>query len=170
MKKIILILLLFISCTPESTTFSEETLLKNLPDSFFTQKNTIHSINKSDTFINPYNKFPNTEYSKFHLKKHAEKYQDFFNVSINLSIDNKITLEGQEVLNKELLSFTQEYIEFAAEGKPTMIHLNFDENNTLKNYVSFINYTKQLKDKNIHFNSNVFIYNIKLLPDCNCSL
>lgn len=170
MKKALLTIILFISCLSESTTFSEDTLLKNLPDSFFTKINTTNSTNKKDTFINPYNKLPNTEYSKFYLKKHPEQYQDFFNVSINLSVANKITLEGQEVLKKELIVFTKEYIDFAAEGKPTMIHLNFDENSTLKNYISFINYTKQLKNKNIHFNSHVFIYNKKLLPDCDCTL
>ena len=117
-----------------------------------------------------FKRLPNTEFSKFYLKKHPETYLPYFNVTINLNKDSKITLEGVEVLKDELIEYTKEFIDFAAEGKQAMIHINFDEQLLLKDYIEFITFIKPITSPEIILNSNVFIYNTALLPDCDCTL
>lgn len=173
MKQFIaLLLLIFVSCQNSGTELSDDISLKAIPESFF-KKNAKHTINSSQTeyvYTNEFNRLANTEFSKFYLIKHPETYSPYFNVTLNLNKDSKITLEGVEIYKNELLSYTKEFIDFAAEGKQTMLHLNFEEDVLLKDYIVFINFIAPLKSSKVIINSNVFIYNTKLLPDCNCSL
>jgi hypothetical protein len=173
MKKIIVLMfVLLVSCQKDSRQISENTTLKNLPKVFFDQQieHTIYATKKDYTFINDFKRLPNTEFSKFYLKKHPDTYLPYFNVTINLNKDSKITLEGVEVLRGELIEYTKEFIDFAAEGKQAMIHLNFEEEILLKDYIKFITFINPITSSEIILNSNVFIYNTKLLPDCDCTL
>lgn len=173
MKKLfILLLFVLTSCKKDASLISETTSLKSLPEYFFTE-NSIQEIEadgKSRQYVSVFGRFPNTEFSKFHLKKHPETYMPYFNVTLNLNEQHIITLEGVPVLKEELISYTKDYIDFAAEGKQTMIHLNFEENIALKDYLSFINFVQPIVSNDIVFNSKVFTYNKKSLPDCNCTL
>lgn len=173
MKQFIaLLLLIFVSCQNSGTKLSDDMSLKTLPESFY-QKNSKHTIGSLENefiYTNEFQRLANTEFSKFYLKKHPKTYSPYFNVTLNLNKDSKITLEGVEVFKNELLSYTEEFIDFAAEGKQTMLHLNFEEDVLLKDYIAFINFIAPLKSSKVIVNSNVFIYNTKLLPDCDCSL
>jgi len=171
-KLIIFIAIILISCKKNSNSIDITTSLKEIPESFFTP-NTQYKIkgtNKEIDFTNEYNRLPNTEFSKFYLKKQPEKYAPYFNITLNLSINDKITFEGVEIYKNELISYLKEFIDFAAEGKPALIHLNFDENINLKSYLDFIKFIKPISSESIQINKTVFIYNIKSLPDCDCSL
>jgi len=171
-KLIIVLAILFISCKKENNTIDIATALKDLPEAFF-MPNTHHKITDTDTnidFTSNYSRFENTEYSKFYLKKQPEKYAPYFNITLNLSIDNKITFEGVEVYKNELTPYLKEFVDFAAEGKTALIHLNFDENNSLKAFLDFIKFIEPIASESIEINNTVFIYNIKSLPDCDCSL
>ena len=173
MKNIItLLIIIFISCKKDTKTIDATIALKNVPESFFSP-NSEHKIQKTDKlidFTSEYNRLPNTEFSKFYLKKHPEKYAPYFNITLNLSTANKITFEGVEIYKNELISYVEEFVDFAAEGKPTLIHLNFDENSSLKSYLDFIEFIKPISSESIQINDSVFIYNIDSLPDCDCSL
>ncbi|MGB1268411.1 MAG: hypothetical protein ACPG45_01610 [Flavobacteriaceae bacterium] len=169
---VVLMFILLVSCQKDAPQISENSSLKNLPKVFFDQQieHTIHAAKKNYTFINEFKRLPNTEFSKFYLKKHPDTYLPYFNVTINLNKDTKITLEGAEVLKSELIEYTKEFIDFAAEGQQAMIHLNFEEDVLLKDYIEFIYFIKPITSSKIILNSNVFIYNTKLLPDCDCTL
>lgn len=173
MKKIIVILFfILISCEKDVSKISDLTSLKNLPEIFFEDKiqHTIHSDKKDFKYTNEFTRLPNTEFSKFHLKKHPETYLPYFNVTINLNKDANITLEGVVILKDELISYTKEFIDFAAEGKKAMIHLNFEEDILLKDYIEFMKFIKPITSSEIILNQKVFIYNKELLPNCNCTL
>lgn len=171
-KLIVLAFILLVSCQKYELQISENSTLKNLPEHFFNEltKHTIVSKKEDFKYTNEFKRLPNTEFSKFYLKKHADTYLPYFNVTINLNKDSKITLEGVEVLKDELIEYTKEFIDFAAEGKQAMIHLNFDEQLQLKDYIEFITFIKPITSPEIILNPNVFIYNTTLLPDCDCTL
>ena len=173
MKRILIILLIsLISCQEDSLQISDQVSLKNLPENFFKENisYTIHSKQKDYKYTNIFKRLPNTEFSKFYLKKHSNTYLPYFNVTINLNKDSKTTLEGVHVLKEELISYTREFIDFSAENQLAMVHLNFDEEVLLKDYIDFLSFIQPLVSDTITLNSNVFIYNTKLLPDCDCSL
>ena len=173
MKKIVfLIIITIFSCQRSTIIIPSDTLLKEASDSFF-QPNTTHNIQlekEEISYTNEYNRLPNTEFSKFYLKKHPDTYAPYFNITLNLSLKHKITFEGVEIFEDELISYVKEFVDFAAEGKPTMIHLNFDENINFLEYREFINFVEVIQSDAIKINKKVFIYNIKSLPDCDCSL
>lgn len=171
-KLIVLIAFVLISCKKDSKPIDATTSLKEVPASFFTP-DTQHKIQDADKiidFTNEYKRLPNTEFSKFYLKKQPEKYAPYFNITLNLSVADKITFEGVEIYRNELISYLKEFVDFAAEGKPALIHLNLDENINLKSYLGFIEFIKPISSESIQISTTVFIYNIESLPDCDCSL
>jgi len=171
-KLIIFIIFILISCKKDIEKIDITTSLKEVPTSFFTP-NTQHIILDTDKeieFTSEYNRLPNTEFSKFYLKKQPKEFTPYFNITLNLSVDDKITFEGVEIYKNELISYLKEFVDFAAEGKPALIHLNFNENIPLKSYLGFIEFIKPISSESIQINKTVFIYNIKSLPDCDCSL
>lgn len=173
MKKIILLLIIiFFSCKKETFIIPSDILLKEVSTSFF-KPNTLHEIHidkETINYTNKYSRLPNTEFSKFYLKKHPNSYLPYFNITLNLSLNNKITFEGVSVFKNELISYLKEYIDFASEGKRTMIHLNFNENIPFIKYYNFIKFIETIQTENIIINNNVFIYDVNSLPDCDCSL
>lgn len=172
MKNIILILFIsIISCNKEKT-LTEQTTLKEIPAAFF-KINSTHDIRiKNDTikYTNKFERLPNTEFSKFYLKKHPDTFIPFFNITLNLNKEKKITFEGVEIYKDELISYLKEYIDFAANDKPALIHLNFDENITLKDFIAFISFIEVIQSNTIKLNNKVYIYDINMLPNCDCSL
>lgn len=171
-KLIIFIAIILFSCKKDSNTIDATISLKEIPESFFipNSQQKIQEVDKIINFTNEYSRLPNTEFSKFYLKKQPEKYAPYFNITLNLSTNNKITFEGVEIYENELIPYLKDFVDFAAEGKPTLIHLNFDENINLKSYLNFIEFIKPISSKSIQINKTVFIYNVKSLPDCDCSL
>jgi len=173
MKNILFLLFItLVTCQKNTLIIPSGVLLKEASDSFF-QPNTTHNIQiekEKISYTNEYSRLPNTEFSKFYLKKHPDTYAPYFNITLNLSLKHKITFEGVEIFEEELISYVKEFIDFAAEGRPTMIHLNFDENISFLEYYNFINFTEDIQSETIKINKKVFIYNVNSLPDCDCSL
>ncbi len=168
MKRLLIIFftLLLFSCEKEPS------LLKSLPDGFF-EINKTHSLKKGDTvytYTNKVSRLPNTAFSKFYLREHSDTYLPYFNVTINLSIDKKITIEGVEFFKDEIIAYLNDFIDLSAEGKPTLLHLNFDENLTIFDFIEFMTLIKPIENNTITINKNVYIYNINALPDCDCAL
>lgn len=169
---ILLTLLLIISCKQDNELINDNTLLKELPQQVF-ELDSQHQIKTSDsiyTHNNLVERLPNNEFSKFYLKKHPDRYLEYFNVTINLSKDKKITIEGVEFFKEEVIDYLNEFIDFASEGKTALLHVNFDENLTLQDYLEFNNFLRPIASKSISISNQVFIYNTNLLPDCDCSL
>ncbi|MFD0963055.1 hypothetical protein [Pseudofulvibacter geojedonensis] len=164
MKKIfstICVLFLLTSCSKE---IKESTLLKEIPESFFSIGNKYNNISISQE------RLPNTEFSKFYLKNNSDTYSKYFNVTLNFKKGDSITFEGSDIDKNELIPVVLDFIDFAAEGKTTMLHLNFDENKTLKDYIEYKQLVDKMTNESITINPKVFIYDLKALPDCDCSL
>lgn len=156
-----LIILLFISCSKEIT---NNTVLKDVPKSFFTINNQFNGFKIKQE------RLPNTQFSKFYLKDNPDTYSNYFNVTLNLKKGDSITFEGTGIEKEELIPVVADFIDFAAQGKTTMLHLNFDENLTLKDYLDFKHHIDKMTNEAIIINPKVFIYDLKALPDCDCSL
>ncbi len=170
-RAIVCLFVLFTACT-QNKTLDSKLALKNVPDTFFT-KNTTYQITTNDSvfnFLNKYKRLPNTEFSKFYLKKHPEKFAPYFNITLNINQDNKITFEGVEVYENEIIPSIKEFVAFASNGKKTLVHLNFEENTSLQSYTYFIKFMEQITSNTISINKQVYIYNTESLPNCDCSL
>ena len=170
-RVILCLCVLFTACT-KSNTLDSKVALKNVPDTFFTE-NTTQQITTNDSifdFLNKYERLPNTEFSKFYLKKHPEKFAPYFNITLNINKDNKITFEGVEVYENEIIPSVKEFVDFASNGKKSLVHLNFEENSSLQTYVYFTKFMEQINTENISLNKQVYIYNLESLPNCDCSL
>ena len=155
------ILVLLVSCATE---INDSTLLKDIPPTFFNIGKIYH-----ETIITQ-ERLPNTEFSKFYLKNNTDTYSKFFNVTLNFKKGDSITFEGSDIERDQLIPEVLDFIDFAAEGKTTMLHLNFDENKTLKDYLSLKQLIDQMTNESIIINPKVFIYDLKALPNCDCSL
>lgn len=176
MKKYIFLIFTLItlaSCKTETPIIDGNTALKDVPQYVFSP-NYLSKIQVNDTIVayqNNFNRLPNSEFSKFYLKKHTQKYIPFFNLTLNVSANNKITFEGAPNDKKHLIKDIQEFSDFAAQGKSTLLHLNFDQNLPIKDFYNFIKFIKPIDKKNhIQINKDVYIYDIKKLPNCDCSL
>lgn len=161
--------LCFLACT-NSYTIKETTALKDLPDTFFKLGHTHQLSFQDDEYVAEYQRLPNTEFSKFYLKNHTETYSPFFNVTVHLNVEQKITFEGQDINSTELIPFLKDFSDFAANGKQTLVHLNFNEQINVKEYLNFLTLIKPLEGNSIQLNKTVFIYNPDSLPDCDCNL
>ncbi len=175
MKKgilLITLILTLVSCKTKKQVVFGNTLLKNIPTEVFTpNKSTVIRFKEKDiTYNNTFKRLPNSEFSKFYLKKHPKTYMPYFNISVNLSANGKITLEGTQNDEKHLVKEIKEFADFASEGKPTLIHLNFDENITFKAFYTFLQLIKPIQSQNIKISNTLFIYDTKQLPDCDCNL
>ena len=173
-KNVFLFLLIgFVSCKKETPSLNGNLLLKDTPSIVFSP-NYVSKININDTIVtfqNTFNRLPNTEFSKFHLKKHTDKYIPYFNLTLNLSVTGKITFEGSPNDKKHLIKDIYEFADFASQGKTTLLHLNFDQNLPFKDFYHFIQFIKLIDGThNIKINKELYIYDLKKLPDCDCSL
>lgn len=174
MIRLTAILIIFFSFLLQScsTTIDGDIKLKDLPENIFTS-DTSHEVAVKDsivTYKNTNEKLPNSEFSKFYIKKHPDEYLPYFNITVNLSLEKKITIKGVEFFEEEVIDYLNEFIDFASEGKPTMIHLNFDQNLSFNDYLKFRHLIDPIQNDTILINKKVFIYDINLLPDCDCTL
>lgn len=160
---------LLLSC---STTIDGNIKLKDLSKDIFTLDSSYKVAIKDSiaTYRNTNERLPNSEFSKFYIKKHPDEYLPYFNITVNLSIEKKITIKGVEFFEEEVVDYLNEFIDFASEGKPAMIHLNFDENLSFQDYLEFRQLINPIQKDKISINKKVFIYDINLLPDCDCTL
>ena len=169
---VLLLIMCCFACKQETTILKSDVLLKEVTTTLFTNgTNTAvqfedHIINYENTF----NRLPNTEFSMFYLKKHPETYMPYFNIRLNLNDKKEISIDGTQFSHEEMVSEIRAYIDFSAMGKPTMLHLNFDEDLTFEDFYTFFTTLKPILQKDILLNKNLFIYDLELLPDCDCSL
>ena len=159
MKKLLFVIsiVLFISCKNE---FNDTTKLENIPTQVL--------LDNSNSLFS--NQLPDSEFSKFYLKKESNTYIKYFNVSLNTNSDDSMTFESAEISPETLVEEVLDFIDFAAEGRKTMIHVNFEKNSSFGHYKKLIDLINQLKQKKISINTNFFVYDTKKLPDCNCTL
>lgn len=111
-----------------------------------------------------------TEFSKFFIKKQAEKYTIFHNFTLNFNSKNELTVDGIKVPKEEFGTYIQEFSDFVNDGKTIMLHLNFDKNLTYGDYLTDKILVWQATSENIQIGAFEFVYDVHQLPECGCTL
>ena len=112
----------------------------------------------------------NSYFSSFYVKENVDYHQHFQTFYVNFKKDSTVSVDGNEVEANELYDFLKEYTAFSSQGKRILIYLNFDENLSFDNYLSKVIWLKGLEHETCTIAPTHFIYNLKKLPDCNCTL
>lgn len=154
---ICLCLLTFITCKKE---YSETTLLKDIPTGFL--------INLSDGLFTQ--TMPDSEFSRFYLKNHPKEYINYFNLSINVNKDGSITYRSTPTNPKDFIADIIDFTDFSAEGKTTLLHINFNKNCTLQDFITIKNLINKIDQPTLQINKNLFVYDPLKLPNCDCTL
>lgn len=68
----------------------------------------------------------------------------------------------------ELSQTLNDFIEFSAEGKQTMLHLNFNQNLLYQDYLNYRTQMESLKAPHLLINNLEFIFDPLKVPDCGC--
>lgn len=106
--------------------------------------------------------------SKYEIKKEAALFENYFNLNLTFS-ESKNYLNDTKVEKEEFKSTLIEFIEFSAEGKQTMLHLNFNEKTSYQTYLYFKTMLSSIKSDAILLNTNEYIFNENKVPDCGCN-
>jgi hypothetical protein len=112
----------------------------------------------------------NSYFSSFYVKENVDYHQHFQTFYVNFRKDSTVSVDGNEVEANELFDFLKEYTAFSGQGKRILIYLNFDEDLSFDNYLSKVIWLKELEHETCTIAPTHFIYNLKKLPDCNCTL
>jgi biopolymer transport protein ExbD len=104
------------------------------------------------------------------VKENVDYHQHFQTFYVNFRKDSTVSVDGNEVEAHELYDFLKEYTAFSGQGKRILIYLNFDEDLSFDNYLSKVIWLKELEHETCTIAPTHFIYNLKKLPDCNCTL
>ena len=112
----------------------------------------------------------NSYFSSFYVKENVDYHQHFQTFYVNFKKDSTVSVDGNEVEANELYDFLKEYTAFSGQGKRILIYLNFDEDLSFDNYLSKVIWLKELEHETCTIAPTHFIYNLKKLPDCNCTL
>lgn len=108
-------------------------------------------------------------FSTLYVKDNPDYHAHFQTFAVNFKLNNKVTVDGNEVEIKELLTFLKDYTEFSSENKRILLYLNFDERLTFDQYLSKVIELKTLENDKTTISNTHFIYNLKKLPDCDCA-
>jgi len=108
------------------------------------------------------------QFSKFFIKKHAKKYTEYHNFTVNFNKKNEIIVDGFDVERKGFVAFIKEFSDFTNDGKIIMLHLNFDKNLSYDDYLKNKILAWQATNSKVQISSFEFIYDAKQLPECGC--
>lgn len=105
--------------------------------------------------------------SKYHIKSNSELYKNFNNINITFN-PNNTWINDAKMENGELKNTLLEFIEFSAEGRQTMLHLNFNQNLLYQDYLQYRTLIHNLIAPHILINHFEFIFDQNKVPDCGC--
>ena len=108
-------------------------------------------------------------YSTLYVKDNPAYHTHFQTFAINFKLNDKVSVDGNEVEMKDLLTFLKEYTEFSSENKRILLYLNFDDRLNFNQYLSKVIELKALENEKTSISATHFIYNLKKLPDCDCA-
>lgn len=133
---------------------------------FFSYSN---QINKMLSFI----EFTQVKYkgdsttSKELLKLKGDVYANYHNVNLRF-YKNTVYINDSDIGSEDIKETLQEFIDFSAEGRQTMIHLNFQDNLTYQAYLEYRTMVFSMQSAAIKISVNEFIFDRSKIPDCNC--
>jgi hypothetical protein len=105
--------------------------------------------------------------SKYFIKENSNNYLNYNNISLIFNPEN-VWLNDSKIEKQELKETLLEFIDFTAEGKQTMLHLNFNENLLYQDYLAYKTMLFNLNNNAILTNTIEFIFNETKVPDCGC--
>jgi hypothetical protein len=105
--------------------------------------------------------------SKYYLKTNSEKYLNYFNINLTFNAEN-VWVNDVKIERSAFKSTLLEFIDFSSEGKQTMLHLNFNQNNFYKDYLHYKTLIFSLNNEFIITNPIEFIFDPNKVPDCGC--
>lgn len=144
-------------------------------NSMHSEKGMLNYLSYSDTLSNKlsYVSFDGITFktdsvqSKFYIKENSKDYENFNNLNITIN-PNNTWINDAKMEDGELTTTLPEFIEFSAEDRQTMLHLNFNQDITYQDYMSFKAYFNSLIQPAIKINPIEFIFNPAKVPDCGC--
>ena len=110
------------------------------------------------------------DFSKFYIKDHADLYMTYNNFTINFKKNGKVTVDGHPIEKDDLVNYIKDFTEFMNDGKPTILHLNFDKHLTFNDYLQNKLMMWRITSNFVQISSYEFIYDESKLPDCGCEL
>jgi hypothetical protein len=105
--------------------------------------------------------------SKYYLKTNSEKYLNYFNINLTFNAEN-VWVNDVKIERSAFKSTLLEFIDFSSEGKQTMLHLNFNQNNFYQDYLYYKTLIFSLNNEFIITNPIEFIFDPNKVPDCGC--
>ena len=108
-------------------------------------------------------------FSTIYVKDNPAYHANFQTFAVNFKLNNKVSVDGNEVDMNDLSTFLKEYTEFSSPNQRILLYLNFDERLTFDQYLSKVIELKALESEQISISTTHFIYNLKKLPDCDCA-
>lgn len=105
--------------------------------------------------------------SKQYIKDYSNDYLNYNNINMTIN-PTSIFMNDSSIGLEEFKQTLLEFINFSAEGKQTMLHLNFNYLCTYQQYLNYITMFNRLKSEAILINNIEFIFDPKKIPDCGC--
>lgn len=105
--------------------------------------------------------------SKEFIKTNSIDYKNYNNINITFNPKNT-WINDAKMEEGELTQTLTDFIEFSAEGKQTMLHLNFNENLLYQDYLDYRTQMESLKATHLLINNLEFVFNPLKVPDCGC--
>lgn len=105
--------------------------------------------------------------SKYYIKSNSELYKNFNNINITFN-PNNTWINDAKMESGEFKNTLLEFIEFSAEGRQTMLHLNFNQNLLYQDYLEYRTLIHNLIAPHILINHFEFIFDQNKVPDCGC--
>jgi len=105
--------------------------------------------------------------SKELLKLEGDSYAAYYNINLKF-YKNTVYINDSDVGEEDLRKTLLEFIDFSAEGRQTLIHLNFDNTLTYQEYLTFKTMVSSLQSAGIKIGVKEFIFDRAKIPDCNC--
>lgn len=105
--------------------------------------------------------------SKFFIKENATEYENYNNLNITIN-PNNTWINDAKMEEGELPSTLPDFIEFSAEDRQTMLHLNFNQEISYQYYMSYKAYFSSLVNPAILINPIEFVFDPAKVPDCGC--
>ena len=105
--------------------------------------------------------------SKYYIKSYPEDYIQFNNLNITIN-PNNVWINDAKFTKAEFEDVLLPFIDFSAEDKITLLHLNFNQRVTYQHYLYYKTYLNSLLNESIQLNSTEFIFDQNKVPDCGC--
>ena len=105
--------------------------------------------------------------SKYYIKAYPDAYIQFNNLNITIN-PNNVWINDAKFTKTEFEDVLLPFIDFSAEEKITLLHLNFNQRVSYQHYLYYKTYINSLLNERIQLNYTEFIFDQNKVPDCGC--